>query len=197
MTFCTTHNLPLKNSCLTWQEIVKVEANTFFYFWQIELINKDNISCETSNRTRNTTWTYSANNTAGSDHRWIGISVWIKLDHHYLHFRPSLFIGIQVITVIYAVIHSSSNYCFFFTTCAQSYLPLTTVILTPGKSCVLPPCISTTLCSWRLCPSPGMYATASWPLDRRTRAHLRLAELGFLGFLIMVFSTTALSCGCP
>lgn len=88
-------------------------------------------------------------------------------------------------------------YCFFFTTCAQSYLPLTTVSLTPGRSCVLPPCINTTLCSCKLCPSPGINTTASLPLERRTRAHLRLAELGFFGFLIMVFRTTAFSCGRP
>lgn len=92
---------------------------------------------------------------------------------------------------------TSVNYCFFLTTCAQSYFPLTTVSLTPGRSCVRPPCTNTTLCSWRLWPSPGMNTTASFPLERRTRAHLRFAELGFFGFLIMVFRTIALSCGRP
>merc|ERR1719354_93216 len=91
----------------------------------------------------------------------------------------------------------SSDQCFFFTTWAQSYLPRTTVSLTPGRSCVLPPCTSTTLCSWRLCPSPGMNTTASLPLDSRTRAHLRLAELGFFGLRIMVFRITAFNCGRP
>lgn len=88
-------------------------------------------------------------------------------------------------------------YCFFFTTWAQSYLPLITVSFTPGRSCVLPPWTSTTLCSWRLCPSPGIKTTASFPLDRRTLAHLRLAEFGFLGFRMSVFRMTAFIWGRP
>lgn len=88
-------------------------------------------------------------------------------------------------------------YCFFFTTWLQSYFPRTTLSLTPGRSCVLPPSTSTTLCSCRLCPSPGMNTTASLPLDSRTRAHFLFAELGFLGFRIMVFRTTAFSWGRP
>lgn len=91
----------------------------------------------------------------------------------------------------------SPGYCFFFTTCAQSYFPRTTLSLTPGRSWVLPPSTSTTLCSCRLCPSPGMKTTASLPLDSRTRAHFLFAELGFLGFRIMVFRTTAFSWGRP
>jgi hypothetical protein len=36
-------------------------------------------------------------------------------------------------------------------------------------------------CSWRLCPSPGIYAVTSNPLVSLTRATLRKAEFGFLG----------------
>lgn len=82
-------------------------------------------------------------------------------------------------------------YCFFFTTWEQSYLPRMTFSFTPGRSWVLPPSTSTTLCSWRLCPSPGINTTASFPLESRTRAHFLFAELGFFGFRIIVLSTTA------
>ena len=55
---------------------------------------------------------------------------------------------------------------------------------TPGRSCARPPLTSTTLCSWRLCPSPGMYAWRTFPDVSLTRATLRFAELGFLGFAV-------------
>ena len=42
-----------------------------------------------------------------------------------------------------------------------------------------PPRTSTTLCSCKLCPIPGMYALISMLFDKRTRAYLRNAELGF------------------
>src|SRR6187455_2154250 len=41
--------------------------------------------------------------------------------------------------------------------------------------------MSTTECSCRLWPTPGMYAVTSMLLVRRTRATLRSAEFGFLG----------------
>ena len=42
-----------------------------------------------------------------------------------------------------------------------------------------PPRTSTTLCSCKLWPIPGMYALTSILLDKRTRAYLRNAEFGF------------------
>ena len=66
---------------------------------------------------------------------------------------------------------------------------------TPGRSCARPPLTSTTLCSWRLCPSPGMYAWRTFPDVRRTRATLRLAELGFLGLAVKTCITMPLRCG--
>lgn len=42
-----------------------------------------------------------------------------------------------------------------------------------------PPRTSTTLCSCKLWPIPGMYALISMLFDKRTRAYLRNAELGF------------------
>ena len=86
---------------------------------------------------------------------------------------------------------------FFFCTWPQSYLPRTTLSLTPGRSCVRPPCTRTTWCSCRLWPSPGMKQTASRPVLSLTRQHLRLAELGFLGLRIKVRRTTPFSCGRP
>jgi hypothetical protein len=55
---------------------------------------------------------------------------------------------------------------------------------TPGKSLTLPPRIRTIECSWRLCPSPGMYAVTSMPLVNRTRATFLSAEFGFLGVVV-------------
>src|SRR5579884_3889971 len=52
-------------------------------------------------------------------------------------------------------------------------------------------------CSCRLCPSPGMYAVTSMPLDRRTRATLRSAEFGFLGVMILTCRQTPFFCGQP
>src|SRR6516165_8399996 len=52
-------------------------------------------------------------------------------------------------------------------------------------------------CSCRLCPSPGMYAVTSTPLERRTRATFRRAELGFLGVMILTCKQTPFFCGQP
>jgi hypothetical protein len=88
-------------------------------------------------------------------------------------------------------------YSVLFFTFAQSYLPRTTFNLTPIKSCVRPFRTSTILCSCKLWPSPGTCATYSFPPGSLTRTHRRLAELGFLGFLMMVFKTTPLAKGFP
>src|SRR3954466_5172429 len=47
-----------------------------------------------------------------------------------------------------------------------------------------PPRTRTIECSWRLWPSPGMYAVTSMPLVSRTRATLRSAEFGFFGVVV-------------
>src|SRR5690606_18666503 len=52
-------------------------------------------------------------------------------------------------------------------------------------------------CSCRLCPSPGMYAVTSMPLDSRTRATLRSAELGFFGVCVNTRVHTPRRCGDP
>src|SRR5690606_8574885 len=52
-------------------------------------------------------------------------------------------------------------------------------------------------CSWRLCPSPGMYAVTSMPLERRTRATLRRAEFGFLGVVVYTRVHTPRRWGAP
>src|SRR5215471_3742021 len=52
---------------------------------------------------------------------------------------------------------------------------------TPGRSFTRPPRTSTIECSWRLWPTPGMYAVTSMPVVSRTRATLRSAEFGFFG----------------
>src|SRR5512134_3096111 len=52
-------------------------------------------------------------------------------------------------------------------------------------------------CSWRLCPTPGMYAVTSMPLVRRTRATLRRAEFGFLGVVVYTRVHTPRRCGEP
>ena len=46
--------------------------------------------------------------------------------------------------------------CFLLATPAVSSVPLMIWYLVPGKSFTLPPRIKTTLCSCKLCPSPGM-----------------------------------------
>src|SRR6478609_6257365 len=55
--------------------------------------------------------------------------------------------------------------------------------------------MSTTECSWRLCPSPGMYVVTSMPFERRTRATLRRAEFGFLGVVVYTRVQTPRRCG--
>jgi len=72
-----------------------------------------------------------------------------------------------------------------------------TFILMPGKSWVLPPSTNTTLCSWRVCPPPGMYAVNSFPLLSLTLQHFRWAELGFLGLRIMTCRTIPFIWGLP
>ena len=44
--------------------------------------------------------------------------------------------------------------------------------------------IKTTECSWRLCPSPGIYAVTSKPLDNLTLATFLNAEFGFFGVVV-------------
>ena len=44
--------------------------------------------------------------------------------------------------------------------------------------------IKTTECSCKLCPSPGMYAVTSNPLDNLTLATFRSAEFGFFGVVV-------------
>src|SRR6185503_6816782 len=68
---------------------------------------------------------------------------------------------------------------------------------TPGRSLTRPPRISTTECSCRLCPTPGMYAVTSSPLVRRTRATLRSAEFGFFGVTVYTRVQTPRFCGAP
>src|SRR5437899_4038725 len=50
-------------------------------------------------------------------------------------------------------------------------------------------------CSWRLCPTPGMYVVTSMPLVSRTRATLRSAEFGFLGVWVKTRTQTPRFCG--
>src|SRR5699024_5353186 len=66
---------------------------------------------------------------------------------------------------------------------------------TPGKSLTRPPRISTTLCSCKLWPIPGIYAFTSMLFDKRTRAYLRNAELGFLGVIVPTRVQTPRFCG--
>src|SRR5688572_30630890 len=55
--------------------------------------------------------------------------------------------------------------------------------------------MSTTECSWRLWPSPPMYEETSYPLTRRTRATLRIAEFGFFGVVAYTRVHTPRFCG--
>ena len=57
--------------------------------------------------------------------------------------------------------------------------------------------MSTIECSWRLCPTPGMYAVTSMPLVSRTRATLRSAEFGFFGVEVNTRTHTPRFCGDP
>src|SRR5580700_11549529 len=52
-------------------------------------------------------------------------------------------------------------------------------------------------CSWRLWPTPGMYALTSTPLVSRTRATLRSAEFGFLGVVVKTRVHTPRRWGAP
>src|SRR6478736_5222958 len=69
--------------------------------------------------------------------------------------------------------------------------------LTDGRSLTLPPRTSTTECSCRLCPMPGMYAVTSIWLVSRTRAILRSAEFGFLGVIVRTCRQTPRFWGAP
>src|SRR5215472_9373189 len=55
--------------------------------------------------------------------------------------------------------------------------------------------MSTTECSWRLCPMPGMYAVTSMPVVSRTRATFRNAEFGFFGVVVDTRTQTPRRCG--
>src|SRR5215468_8207661 len=68
---------------------------------------------------------------------------------------------------------------------------------TPGRSFTRPPRTSTIECSWRLCPTPGMYAVTSIWLVSRTRATLRRAEFGFFGVVVYTRVHTPRRCGLP
>lgn len=92
---------------------------------------------------------------------------------------------------MYFYLHFRAQIFHFLITAAQSNTPRTTLCLTPTRSWQRPPRTNTVLCSCRLWPSPGTYAVTSLPLVRRTRTQRRLAEFGFLGFRMIVFSTTA------
>src|ERR687894_2851246 len=65
----------------------------------------------------------------------------------------------------------------------------------PGRSFPRPPRISTTECSWRLWPSPGMYVVTSMPFVSRTRATFRSAEFGFFGVVVYTRVHTPRRCG--
>src|SRR5690606_4493007 len=85
--------------------------------------------------------------------------------------------------------------CILFATPAASSVPLMIWYLTPGRSLTLPPLMSTTLCSCRLWPIPGIYAVTSIPLVRRTLATFLRAELGFLGVTVLTTVHTPLFWG--
>src|SRR5207249_2306240 len=55
--------------------------------------------------------------------------------------------------------------------------------------------MSTSECSCRLWPTPGIYVVTSMPLVSRTRATLRSAELGFLGVCVKTRTHTPRFCG--
>src|SRR5918997_4900348 len=67
--------------------------------------------------------------------------------------------------------------------------------LTELRAVTRPPRTSTTECSWRLWPSPGMYEVTSIPLVSRTRATLRSAEFGFFGVVVYTRVHTPRRCG--
>src|SRR6185295_10962489 len=78
---------------------------------------------------------------------------------------------------------------------AQSRVPRTMWYRTPGRSRTRPPRTSTIECSCRLWPSPGIYTVTSLPFDSRTRAILRIAELGFFGVMVFTCKHTPRRCG--
>ena len=55
--------------------------------------------------------------------------------------------------------------------------------------------MSTSECSCRLCPTPGMYDVTSIPFVSRTRATLRRAEFGFFGVCVKTRTQTPRFCG--
>src|SRR6478672_7433565 len=55
--------------------------------------------------------------------------------------------------------------------------------------------MSTSECSCRLWPTPGMYVVTSIPFVRRTRATLRSAEFGFFGVCVNTRTQTPRFCG--
>src|SRR3990170_1907044 len=65
----------------------------------------------------------------------------------------------------------------------------------PGRSGTRPPRMSTTECSWRLWPMPGMYVVTSCWFVSRTRAIFRSAEFGFLGVIVLTWMQTPRRCG--
>src|SRR5262249_7923384 len=80
---------------------------------------------------------------------------------------------------------------------AASSPPRITLYRKPGRSLTRPPRMRTTECSWRLCPSPGMYAPTSMPFVSRTRETLRSAEFGFFGVVVYTRVQTPRFCGAP
>src|SRR3989344_1590994 len=66
-----------------------------------------------------------------------------------------------------------------------SKTPRTIWYCTPGKSFTRPPRITTTECSCRVWPSPGIYAVTSIPFVNLTRATFRKAEFGFFGVMVL------------
>src|SRR5213078_870726 len=85
--------------------------------------------------------------------------------------------------------------CLRSETPAASSAARMTLYRTPGRSLTRPPRTSTTECSWRLWPSPGMYVVTSIPLVKRTRATLRNAEFGFFGVCVYTRVHTPRFCG--
>src|ERR1700738_161438 len=71
------------------------------------------------------------------------------------------------------------------------------VYRTPGRSLTRPPRTSTIECSWRLWPSPVMYAVTSTWLVSLTRATFRSAEFGFFGVVVYTRVHTPRRCGLP
>lgn len=107
----------------------------------------------------------------------------------------TLFYYYQRSTRISHTITLESYFRWSLITWPKSYFPLIHFSFKPGTSFVLPGRTMTTLCSCKLCPSPGTWANISFPLLKRTSTHFRLAEFGFLGFFISVFNTIPFNIG--